>query len=808
VRIAPAGGQIVEPPISALLLPSEGLESKETSPYALVNNNLQVTADPITGFITATRVSDSVVLLKQNALVFGVPGSNTRPGSVSAKFGFAGHGSGERIYGGGEHRTGTLDLLNTSSYYQNLQDSQLYPVSRGGDSSIPIFFSNLGYSLIVNSPSYGTVNLSYSALTFMHNATLNVDFWITTTSSSSTPGVSIYRELHQSVIDVTGHGTPLPYYATGFIQCKDRYRNQTQLLDVAQGYASRSIAVSVIVVDWMHWISEGDWSFNPACWPDPQGMVDNLRTLGIEPMVTFWPFQTEQSKNYPEFFASNYLATSLNSTPLYLEGNYYLVDQTNEYAAEATFQKFWQGYGQYGFKTIWLDAAEPERQSDNFGQFLMDAGTDTEIGQGWIQKHVKAFADGFASKGISGDEYFVLPRHAWAGTWRYSAALWSGDIESTFAELYLQVRVGQGAGLTAPIMWTTDTGGYWGGDPTDPVFQELIVRWFQFSAFSNLFRLHGHRAGGPPSDPQCGGTNGDNEIWNLATDPAHYNAIVAVMHLRESLREYISQINVEAVTTGWPMMRAMFLEFPDLEAQGPELFADQFMFGKEWLVRPVTTYQATSVSVYLPALDTSVEYWVYYFNSSIITQSGWVTVETPIGEFPCFYRWRVTPSPPPSFGIASSMFDASREDQVLCVSSDCNSANDGSYTVLTAIDSYVVLSSSNGSVTINGVSYETVPLNLFFSFNHTDNYVASNATAPDDTYTVTFNNGFVLATQAPGTVPLQVLFKQYTPSYNFDYATISSNAESQAWAAANNYTYLFTTGYAWLTSPSYNVVTN
>ena len=73
----------------------------------------------------------------------------------------------------------------------------------------------------------------------------------------------------------------------------------------------------------------------------------------------------------------------------------------------------------------------------------MNAGTDTEIGQGWIQTHVKGFAEGFASKGISGNDYFVLPRHAWAGTWRYSAALWSGDIESTFDELKLQVRVGK-----------------------------------------------------------------------------------------------------------------------------------------------------------------------------------------------------------------------------------------------------------------------------------------------------------------------------------------------------------------------------
>ena len=47
----------------------------------------------------------------------------------------------------------------------------------------------------------------------------------------------------------------------------------------------------------MHWVNLGDWTFNPACWPDPQGMVDELQTLGIEVMVTFWPFQVGRNKH-------------------------------------------------------------------------------------------------------------------------------------------------------------------------------------------------------------------------------------------------------------------------------------------------------------------------------------------------------------------------------------------------------------------------------------------------------------------------------------------------------------------------------
>ena len=150
--------------------------------------------------------------------------------------------------------------------------------------------------------------------------------------------------------------------------------------------------------------------------------------------------------------------------------------------------------GKYGIKTVWIDAAEPEHNgAGKEGTWKMAKGTDAEVGEAWIQQHAKTFADGFATKGIEPSDYFILPRHAWAGSWRYSAALWSGDIESTFTELALQIKVLQGVMMSGPALWTTDIGGYYGGTPADPTFQELIVRWFQFGASGNS--VH------PPSAP-------------------------------------------------------------------------------------------------------------------------------------------------------------------------------------------------------------------------------------------------------------------------------------------------------------------
>lgn len=237
-------------------------------------------------------------------------------------------------------------------------------------------------------------------------------------------------------------------------------------------------------------------------------MYDELQELGIELMVTFWPFQTTASQHWNSFSKNKLLVPTLNGAPAPFDGNQYLVDMFNPAAANATYQGYMDGYGQYGIKTLWLDAAEPERFDESkIGDWRLSAGTDVEVMGAWVRQHAKNFAVGHAGRGIGASDYFVLPRHAWAGSWRYSAGLWSGDIQSTFDELALQIRSAQGVAMSGIVLWTTDIGGYANGDPADPVFQELIVRWFQFGAFCPLFRLHGVRKGGPPAN-ECGSTNG------------------------------------------------------------------------------------------------------------------------------------------------------------------------------------------------------------------------------------------------------------------------------------------------------------
>lgn len=365
----------------------------------------------------------------------------------------------------------------------------------------------------------------------------------------------------------------------------------------------------------------------------------------------------------------------------------------------------------------------------------------------------------------------------------------------TFDELALQIKVVQGTLMSGVALWTTDIGGYTGGNPSDPQFQELITRWFQFGAFSPLFRLHGHRDGGPPDDA-CGGTNGDNEVWNLAGGEGtpNYRGIVRVMRLRENLRQYVKDANAETAATGWPMVRAMVLAFPqDPRCAGADV-EDQFMFGDDWLVAPVYTYRAASRSVYIPPAPANTT-WVYFFNESDVGAGG-ARVDVPttnLEEFPLFYLRPVAPLQPSTFNV-TNFFSAQRGDTVACLAAQCYGANapgqDGAYVPI-GVEGVGQL--SNGPVVVAGKAYSfpLAPLHLFYSAKHGDNFVSTNATPPDASYTaqgggVVFDNGYVLAAPAPpGALPLQLWLKRGAGVAQ-DYATVAS-PEGVAWVQARGY---------------------
>ncbi|MDP3176702.1 MAG: glycoside hydrolase family 31 protein, partial [Spirochaetaceae bacterium] len=223
---------------------------------------------------------------------------------------------------------------------------------------------------------------------------------------------------------------------------------------------------------------------------------------------------------------------------------------------------------------------------------------------------------------------------AWAGSQRYGAVLWSGDVHSSFSTLRNQLKAGLNMALAGIPWWTTDIGGFFGGDIRDPAFVELLVRWFQYGAFCPVFRLHGDRRPEIPAEGTRGGgsfrSGSANEVWSFGDEA--YGVMRKYMLIRERLRPYIRGLMKAAHEAGTPPMRPLFYDFP--RDEGVWDVDDQFMFGPDLLVAPVLSALERSRSVYLPAGAAWTE-----AESGRRSEGGRrIDCEAPLGSMPVFVR--------------------------------------------------------------------------------------------------------------------------------------------------------------------------
>jgi alpha-glucosidase (family GH31 glycosyl hydrolase) len=196
---------------------------------------------------------------------------------------------------------------------------------------------------------------------------------------------------------------------------------------------------------------------------------------------------------------------------------------------------------------------------------------------------------------------FALHRNGYAGMQRYGSFLWSGDVNSQWETLRNHVPIAVNTGLTGIPYWGTDIGGF---VPTKELTGELYVRWFQFAAFNTLFRSHGRTWMLRLPWGWNTGETGPIETPNVPLDLAElHNAQVEpicrkYLELRYRMMPYLYSAVRECTQTGMPVMRALWLHYPDdatAVARG-----DQFLWGRDVLVAPVVEQGATARKVYLP----------------------------------------------------------------------------------------------------------------------------------------------------------------------------------------------------------------
>ena len=492
--------------------------------------------------------------------------------------------------------------------------------------TVPFAVSNLGYGFLWNNPAVGRVEFVNNHTLWHADMAKQIDYIVI---AGDTPSEIMYQ-----YTEITGRAPVLPEWAAGFWQCKLRYETQEELLNVAREYYRRGVPVSVIVCDYFHWTAQGEWKFDPTRWPDPKAMVDELTSMGMKLMVSIWPTVDTRSENYQYMRDKNMLVSTERGTSIFklTHGACTFYDAMSPKAREFVWDRVKDHYYDYGIKMFWLDESEPSLTPYHYDNVRYYLGKGSQVSNIYPYYYAKTFYDGMKSQGE--EEVVNLLRCAWLGSQRNSIVVWSGDIASTFDSLRKQIKAGLNFSFSGVPWWTTDIGGFFNGDPNDPAFRELLVRWFAFGAFCPIFRLHGFRLPyvdvnklDPTSYNRSGGPN---EIWSYGEE--NYGILKSFIEMRGRLLPYIMEQMKKASTDGTPVMRPLLYDFPKDETAYP--IFDEYMFGPDILVAPVIEAGARKRSVYLPIGSI----WTDPYTGKVYEGGAAVEVDAPLNRIPLFLR--------------------------------------------------------------------------------------------------------------------------------------------------------------------------
>ena len=523
----------------------------------------------------------------------------------------------EMIFGMGQYQDKQL----------NKKGAILELCHRNSQASVPFYVSSRGYGFLWNNPAVGMCTFGTNRTEWTARSTKKLDYYIT---CGDTPA-----DIERNYSAVTGRTPMMPEYGLGYWQCKLRYRTQDELMAVARKHKAMGLPLDAIVVDFFHWPRQGDWRFDPIDWPDPDAMVKELKDMGVETVVSVWPTVDERSDNRGEMEEHGYLVRTDRGkdTMTWMGGTVYF-DATHPGAQQFIWDKCKQNYYAKGIRCFWLDEAEPEYDCYEFDNYRYHAGPALQVTNTYPVGYAKAFYDGLKEAGET--DILSLTRCTWAGGQKYAALTWSGDIHSSFRAMREQLQAGLSMQMAGIPWWTSDIGGFMGGDGSDPAFRELLLRWFAWGCFSPVFRMHGERSPWYEREQEYRNnirqiTSGrDNEVWSFGEE--NTPILCKYLFLRERLRPYVRQIMREAHETGAPVMRPLFYEFPQDKAAWQ--VEDCYMFGPDMLVAPVMEPGVTQRRIYLPAGET----WKDAYTGQVYEGGQTVTVPAPIDIIPVMLR--------------------------------------------------------------------------------------------------------------------------------------------------------------------------
>lgn len=536
---------------------------------------------------------------------------------------------GEALYGLGSHEEGMVSLRGQRQYlYQeNLKVA------------VPVVVSTHGYGVLLDSTSLVTFHDDEEGSYLWTDVDDEMDYYFVY-------GPEFDQIVHQLRL-LTGSVPLLPKWAFGYVQSKERYVSQAELIDIAREYRARHLPLDCIVQDWKSWTGEfwGQKSFDPERFPHPQQMISDLHALNVKLMVSIWPTMRRGGIDWSELQSCGFLL-----------GNQATYDAFNPAARACYWKQANDGLFAYGVDAWWSDATEPF-ESDWQGAVKPEAEEQMRINTEEAKRYldperINAYSL-LHSKGIYENQRAVtsskrvvnLTRSAYAGQQRYATITWSGDIAASWETLRRQIPAGLNFCVTGSPYWTLDIGGFfvkkkpelwfWCGDYDQGVddlgYRELFVRWFQYGAFLPMFRAHG--------------TDTPREIWRFGKPgELFYDTLVKYLRLRYRMIPYIYSLAGRVTHQDYTMLRSLPFDFRD----DPNTYdiGDEYMFGPAFLVCPVTTpmYFASNSTplvgrektrkVYLPSgCD-----WYDFWSGKRYTGGQEILADAPLETMPLYIR--------------------------------------------------------------------------------------------------------------------------------------------------------------------------
>ncbi|HVP56410.1 MAG TPA: TIM-barrel domain-containing protein [Candidatus Eisenbacteria bacterium] len=568
----------------------------------LSTSNVKVAVDRKTGAITYSDASGKVLLHDDSKTMTPVTVNGEKTYRSEDYMTLGGYGSSEAIYGLGQHQAGVWNYRGESIDLS--QDNT--------GIAVPLMVSSAGYGLFWNNTSRSRFNNRFEhALYVSSEVADSIDYYFLYGPQFDRV-IAGYREL-------TGAAPMFGKWAYGFWQCKNRYKSQSELLGVAQKYRELQIPVDNIVQDWFWWNRKGEHAFN-ANYPDPKGMIDQLHSEHFHFMISVWPFFEPGSTVYETMDKNGwFIDKTVVAKPPYHKAHMAVYDASNPAARKYYWQLMNDGLFKLGIDAWWLDTTEPETEGREEN---IQLNHKLAIGSG--NRYVNLFPLMTTTAVYEGQRaatdqkrVFILSRSAFAGSQRNAVAAWSGDINSDWITFKRQIPAGLNFELSGLPYWTTDIGGFVSGNPDDPAYRELFIRWFQFGTFSPIFRVHGTR------------NNDQNELWSYG--PEAQKILTTYDRLRYRLMPYIYSMAWMVTNSSYTPMRALAMDFlSDSRALNA---GDQFMYGPALLVSPVTEPGADTRRMYLPKAT-----WYDFWTGR--TQAGGATITTaaPLDRIPLFVR--------------------------------------------------------------------------------------------------------------------------------------------------------------------------